>query len=145
MTRCAECGAAGLCAELFQVVLALDHSRQPPWGPLHGVTVACFLLQHPSRLPAADRARPLALLDTFLDGGLPAVERFTQGLRRANHAGALPKPGGPELGVAPTAFDVTIDDVAQDGTFPADGFADRVAAWAGATVSAWHAGGRPPS
>ncbi|MCE6997114.1 DUF5946 family protein [Saccharothrix sp. S26] len=143
MTRCSGCGAPDSCEELFHVVLALDHSRRPPWGPLHGVTVSCFLLQHPDRLPAHDRARPWATLHTYLDGGLAAVTRLTAGLRRANARRGLADvvarvPVAP-LGEAPTAFAVTIVDVAVDGTFPAEGFPDRVEAWAAATVTAWRA------
>ncbi|WP_433179299.1 DUF5946 family protein [Actinoallomurus sp. CA-150999] len=144
MTRCPECGAPvrpHSCEDLFNVVLALDHSRRPPWGPLHGVTAACFLLQHPSRLPAPHRARPWAILHTYLNDGLTAVTPLTERLRRANshqnrHV-ALPDIGAvaPALGPTPTAFSVTINDVAQDGTFPAVGFPNRVKAWAMATVA----------
>jgi catechol 2,3-dioxygenase-like lactoylglutathione lyase family enzyme len=31
------------------VLLALDHSRQEPWGSRHGVAFAAFALQHPAR------------------------------------------------------------------------------------------------
>ncbi|UQS23889.1 DUF5946 family protein [Amycolatopsis thermalba] len=142
MTPCAECGAPGKpCAELFHTVLALDHSRRPPWGPLHGVTVACFLLQHPSRLPERDRARVWQVLRTYLDEGATGLATLTARARRANShrnrraaaPGAPPPPPGP----APTSFSVTIADVAQDGTFPAAGFPERVRAWALATVTAW--------
>ncbi|MEV8441178.1 DUF5946 family protein [Actinosynnema sp. NPDC051121] len=150
MTRCPECGTPARprsCEELFHAVLALDHSRRPPWGPLHGVTVSCFLLQHPGRLTAHDRARPWAALHAYLDGGLAAATRLADGLRRANSHRA----GGPlsadvvaglpvaPLGPPPTAFAVTIADVAEDGTFPAAGFPERVHSWAAATVDAWRA------
>jgi len=189
VTRCPECGAPWppTCEELFHAVLALDHARRPPWGPLHAVTVACFLLQHPSRQPAADRARTWTILQTYLADGLPATTRLTEQARRANsHRRRKPAPEPPtaaesgatlarransrrgrppavesapespaaaESGVPittaetvpesapPTAFGVTIVDVAQDGTFPAAGFADRVTAWARATVSAWRSAG----
>ncbi|MEU4768459.1 DUF5946 family protein [Actinosynnema sp. NPDC023794] len=146
MTRCSECGAPDRphsCEELFHVVLALDHSRRAPWGPLHGVTVSCFLLQHPGRLPERDRPRPWATLHVYLDGGLTAVTRFAEAMRRANsrHGSGLGDvvagvPVAP-LGPTPRAFDVTIADVAADGTFPAAGFPERVEAWSAATVAAW--------
>jgi len=137
-SSCAECGAPS-CPELLDTVLALDHSRRPPWGPLHGVTVACYLLQHPSRLPAAHRARPLAVLRAFTTGGLDAATRLTERARRANsHRGPVPA-GDPEPppDLPPAEFEVTIADVAGDGTFPAAGFAERVTAWARATANAW--------
>lgn len=147
-TRCPECGAPDQphsCEELFHTVLALDHARRPPWGPLHGVTVSCFLLQHPSRLPTPRRARPWALLHLYLKEGLTAVTALTEGMRHANshrnRGDALPDiatevPDLP-LGPAPTCFSVTINDVAQGGTFPAAGFPERVRDWAWATVTGW--------
>ncbi|TQM78344.1 hypothetical protein FHX81_0607 [Saccharothrix saharensis] len=128
-------------------MLALDHARRPPWGPLHGVIVSCFLLQHPGRLRDGDRARPWATLHAYLDGGPAAATRLAGALRRANSHRAgdgviadvvAAVPVAP-LGPTPGAFAVTIGDVAVDGTFPAAGFADRVAAWAAATVAAWRA------
>lgn len=139
MTRCPECGALS-CEELFHTVLALDHSRRPPWGPLHGVTVACFLLQHPSRQPAADRARTWTILWTYVTEGLAATNRLTEQARRANshrNRGTQPPVADGPSGPPPAAFDVTIADVAMDGTFPAGGFPERVTAWAEATLTAW--------
>lgn len=137
-THCVECGAVS-CPDLFDTVLALDHSRRPPWGPLHGVTVACYLLQHPSRLPATHRARPLAVLRAYTTGGLDAATRLTEQARQANNHRARHTAEEPEPPPVPppAAFEVTIADVAGDGTFPAAGFADRVGAWARATLSAW--------
>ncbi|MFD5461877.1 DUF5946 family protein [Kitasatospora sp. NPDC127059] len=142
---CAECGARG-CAELFHGLLALDHSRAEPWGPLHGVSVSCFLLQHPGRLPGDGGAGARGLLRAYLAGGLPAVERLVGRARRANshrvtggagHPGPGPTPE-PEPPTAPRGgFAVTIEQVALDRTFPADGFADRVRDWAAATLAAW--------
>ncbi|MBD0691782.1 DUF5946 family protein [Streptomyces sp. CBMA123] len=138
---CGECGARG-CAGLFHGLLALDHSRAQPWGPLHGVSVSCFLLQHPGRLPGDGGAGARGLLRAYLDGGLPAVERLVGRTRRANShrvpgrppTGAAVRPGGE----APRGgFAVTIEEVAVDGTFPADGFPERVRAWAAATLAAW--------
>ncbi|MDA3630988.1 DUF5946 family protein [Saccharopolyspora sp. WRP15-2] len=128
-------------------MLALDHSRRAPWGPLHGVTVSCFLLQHPSRLPASERGRAWAILNTYVGEGLAATTRLTERARRANshrnHDAALPDSG---LGMSdpPAAFGVTIADVAQDGTFPAYGFSGRVTAWAEDIITAWRgaSGGR---
>lgn len=57
---------------------------------------------------------------------------------RAGRGFAVAEAGGetPVLADPPARFAVTIEDVAVDGTFPADGFADRVGAWAAATLSA---------
>ncbi|MDA0563559.1 DUF5946 family protein [Streptomonospora sp. S1-112] len=150
MARCPHCGAPARphsCEELFHAVLALDHARRPPWGPLHGVTVSCYLLQHSGQWPATERNRAWAVLTAYLDGGLDAAARITERARRANshrnRDAALPalNPGAsvPVAAAPPTSFDVTIADVARDGTFPAEGYADRVADWARATLTAWRA------
>ncbi|MFJ9777079.1 DUF5946 family protein [Kitasatospora sp. NPDC101157] len=162
---CGECGARG-CEELFYGLLALDHSRAEPWGPLHGVSVSCFLLQHPGRLPGDGGAAARALLRAYLDGGLPAVERLIGRARAANShrmaggaaahwtaasraapngaaPGAVSRPSAVPAGrEAPRGgFAVTIEQVAQGGAFPAAGFPGRVRDWAAATLEAWGAHG----
>ncbi|MFI5521023.1 DUF5946 family protein [Streptomyces platensis] len=147
METCAECGAPmdpRSCDELFQILLALDHARQAPWGPLHGVSVACFLLQHPSRLPADDGARAWALLHAYLEGGLDEVNQLVGRARRGNShrvqgrpAPAAPDAARPRRDTPHSPFPVTIHDVAVDGSFPATEFTERVKAWAAATVDAW--------
>ncbi|MDH6228450.1 DUF5946 family protein [Streptomyces sp. MJP52] len=146
MESCAECGApAGprSCGELFDVLLALDHSRRAPWGPLHGVSVSCFLLQHPSRLPD-DGATAREILHAYLEGGLDEVNRLVGRARRGNshRVRGRPSPGVrdpalPHRDAPRSRFSVTVHDVAVDGTFPSPDFTDRVKAWAAATVDAW--------
>ncbi|MGW3042180.1 DUF5946 family protein [Kitasatospora sp. NPDC001159] len=137
---CGECGARG-CEGLFHALLALDHARKEPWGPLHGVSVSCFLLQHPSRLPADNGARAREFLRAHLDGGLAEVDRLVERARGANSHRV--KERAPEVVrearvEAPRGgYAVTIAEVAVDGTFPAEGFPERVRAWAAATVEAW--------
>ncbi|MFD3564095.1 DUF5946 family protein [Streptomyces sp. NPDC058686] len=150
MEPCPECGAPidpRSCDELFHALLALDHSRQAPWGPLHGVSVSCFLLQHPSRLPAGDGATAWALLRAYLEGGLDEVNQLVGHARRGNshRVKGEPSPVGPDAALphrdAPRSrFSVTIQDVAVDGTFPSSEFTQRVKAWAAATVDAWSCG-----
>lgn len=151
MQRCPECGASvspRSCDDLFQELLALDHSRQAPWGPLHGIAVACFFLQHSSRQPEA--ARPLfwALLHAYLRGGLAAAAPMTKRVRQLNshrHGGRAPQagdyPGAPPFPdtESPRNYGTTIADVALDGAFPAAGHEERVRSWAADTISAWQA------
>ncbi|MEU9487444.1 DUF5946 family protein [Streptomyces sp. Je 1-4] len=147
MESCAECGVSvgpRSCGDLFHALLALDHERQAPWGPLHGVSVSCFLFQHPSRLPADGGAMAWALLHTYLEGGLSEVNRLVGRARRGNSHRVTGMPSRvaceaalPQRDAPPPRFSVTIEDVAVDGTFPAEEFTERVRAWAAATVDAW--------
>lgn len=109
---CADCGdppSGPTCQELFETLLALDHSRQVPWGQLHGEAVACYFLQHPRAERAPRDVDPLrAMLQRFLE---------------STDARLLPD-------------DVcTIRDLAVDGSFPADGYRDRLAGWAASLLS----------
>jgi hypothetical protein len=141
IVRCRECGgdaAAAPCAELFLRLLALDHSRAQPWGGLHAVNVACYFLQHPSLLARPQLDAQWAVVMLFLDDGLDALAARTAAAVRRNshrHGGRHVEASG---GRAPD-FAVTITDVAVDGTFPAEGFPQRVGRWAAATRSGWAA------
>lgn len=148
MERCAECGSlagASGCGELFERLLALDYSQRPPWGPLHAVVVACFYLQHPQRSPGPHAGSVRwTIVQQHLAGGLPAVAAFTSRARQMNshrRSGSREPPVLHEVDLPgappPRAYDTTIADVAVDGTFPARGHEERVAAWAAATVTAW--------
>lgn len=95
------------CGELFDRLLALDHSRRQPWGPLHGQAVACYFLQHPHAPRAPRESAPLwAFLESFA--------------------------AGPEADASP--WPMTIHDVAVDGTFPALGYSERLRRWARSVV-----------
>jgi hypothetical protein len=147
--RCAECGGAvspGSCDGLFQELLALDHSRRVPWGPLHPVAVACFFMQHPSRVPAEARSVYWALLHAYLRDGLAAVGPMAERVRELNShrrggraPGAGDYPGAPPFPEAgpPGGFASTIADVAGGGGFPAGGHEERVRRWAADTVASW--------
>lgn len=141
MNACPECGAAGEspCEELFHRLLALDHSRREPWGPLHGVAVACYHLQHPDSLPGGAHDFTLRLLRAHVESGPEAARKLTEGARRANshrnrqseHAAGAPRKG------APSGFAFTIAEASGGGHFPVEGHPERVRAWAEATLSAW--------
>jgi hypothetical protein len=140
MAEQCECGATDsmVCAERFRLLLALDHSREAPWGPLHGLAVACYRLQHPSALSPGEPAVLLRMVDAYRREGLPGFERIAQDRRRANsRRGHGVQPPGDEPVGAPGAFTFTIDDLAVDGTFPAEGYSTRVQAWAESTALAW--------
>lgn len=142
--RCPECSgtwALGTCSDLFLRLLALDHSRRQPWGAYHGVSVATYLLQHPSLSAPALLPGQWSLLNVFVDDGIAAVQAFAAA-RVARNRGRSPQPGEPPpVGVdfdrPPVAFPVTISDVSADGSFPAAGFEGRAASWARATVAGW--------
>jgi hypothetical protein len=113
-SRCEDCGAPATdvtCSELFERLLALDHSRRQPWGELHGQSVACYFLQHPNaRRAPRDRTALYEFLEGFVaDGGWSGNR-------------------------AP----LTIHDVALDGTFPAAGHRERIQRWATSVLASHH-------
>lgn len=129
--------------ELFHRLLALDHSRQPPWGPLHGVAVACYLLQQ-ADAPVAEDDYNLETLRVFLAGGQPALtalaeQRTRRNSHRAGSNSPFPPSSGQLLRGPPPSFATTITDVALNGTFPAPGYEQRVRQWAAHTLQAWTA------
>ncbi|WP_156251172.1 DUF5946 family protein [Pseudactinotalea terrae] len=132
---CVQCGASGrlgTCDELFHALLALDHQRLQPWGRYHGLNVACFGLQHPSGITAKVLDGQLAMLTAFLVGGLDAVNAREAEQVRANRRGGLMRADAAAV-VPPSSAPVvlvTIEDVAVDGTFPAEGYQQRMHAWA---------------
>jgi hypothetical protein len=138
LSTCPECGARGRfasCAELFGRLLALDHERRQPWGAFHSVNVACYLVQHPSQTSPAARAGQWQIVTTFVADGLDAVHQLTAERVRQNRRGT---PRWSE-GKAPEGHrsgGVTIEDVAVDGTFPADGYEQRMRLWAESIVAA---------
>jgi hypothetical protein len=130
--ECAECGATGRfggCAQLFQVLLAMDHQRLQPFGAFHGLNVACYLLQHPSQAKDGVDAEHVELVATFLEGGLASAQRRVRERVRLNRQQQLPASlrAVPPRVHRPTS---TIEDLSVDGTFPAEGYAERMERWA---------------
>ena len=103
---CDECGAPTnevTCAELFDRLLALDHSRRQPWGSLHGEAVACYFAQHTNAPRAPRDVAPL----------MARLEAFVADEERRE-----------------CTQTTTIHDVAVDGSFPAAGYQERLEQWA---------------
>jgi hypothetical protein len=143
MRRCPDCGATYApeepdCAGRFDTLLALDHSRQEPWGPRHALAVAAYSLQHPSSWPREALERSWLILYQVLVRGADCV-RVTAALRR--RPDTRPEEWDvPLLPVAPVtrSFATTIRDL---GDFPATEYPDQVEAWCRAALSGW--GGHP--
>jgi hypothetical protein len=130
---CPHCGASGRfgsCADLFGALLALDHERRQPWGRFHSLNVACYLLQHPAEASESVLAGQWQIVRTFLDGGLDAVEELTRARVRSNRDARPPAPPTPAPKAPDRHPEVTIEDVAVDGTFPAEGYEARMRRWA---------------
>ncbi|EID55135.1 DUF5946 family protein [Saccharomonospora xinjiangensis] len=130
-TACADCGASGrfgTCGELFRVLLALDHERRQPWAAFHSVNVACYLVQHRSQTQAHALAGQWQIVTTFVADGLDAVHQLTADRVRQNRRGARPWLAGDPP--PPLTATVTIEDVSVDGTFPAEGYEQRMRRWA---------------
>ena len=139
---CDQCGARyespdDSCRHRFEALLALDHSRQEPWGSRHGSAFAAFTLQHP-----AGQAREvlercwLLLYRIWVAGDDPLA--VTQALRQAQGGAPLylsAPPLPPDAG-QPRSFPVTIGDL---GDFGAQAYPRLLEAWCRATLEAWGA------
>jgi hypothetical protein len=137
---CEQCGAplgepAVTCDERFATLLALDHSRQEPWGSRHGLAFAAYTLQHGAGQPAHVLERCwLMLCRVHVAGDEPM--RVARGLRA--HGGRAPQdwaaPPFPKRAALPSAFGTTIVDL---GEFAPDDYATRLDAWCRATLIGW--------
>lgn len=140
--RCDECGgrtAIRTCQEHFHALLALDFDWTSATAAYHTLNVACFALQHPSEYAISGATAQIRFLVTFLDRGLGAVhlEAAAAVARNSHRSHRAPHPTVAESPVpepASSPFAVTIEDVAVDGSFPADGYPDRMRRWAAATL-----------
>lgn len=128
-------GRFGSCEDLFHVLLALDHQRLAPWGPHHGVNVACYYLQHPSAAPHNTADGQWAMIEAYGTGGLEAVNQIQSRRVAENRHGlfkphdAMPAPAR----IHPPSF--TIEDLSVDGSFPAEGYERRMNRWVSSVIS----------
>ena len=141
MSNCEQCGAPGgraECGRLFDALLVLEFRWEQPWGPLHGLTVATFSLQHPvdEMWSATSLAGAWASLDVFVHHGLGAADyRWRQVV--AGRQGMAPTAETAALGPPAPPYPMTIVDVAgPDGSFPTEGHLARVTEWATSTYHA---------
>lgn len=140
--HCDECGAryadaTDSCADRFALLLALDHSREEPWGSRHGLAFAVFALQHPRRFPAATRERSHELLRRVFEQG-ESLEHVVRDLRRR---GAHPGAADAAPPAAAPPFPTTIADL---GAFEAGEYAQRLERWCRDTLTHLRGGARAP-
>lgn len=136
---CPECCAIyaafdDSCASRFDTLLALDHSREEPWGSRHGQAFAAYALQHPvTHAASLDRAWS-ALHQIYVAGMAP--ERVFGALVAAR--GGMPTGWSvPARAARPVgAPAVTIADL---GGFDAATYAARLDDWCRAALAAWGA------
>lgn len=133
---CPECGAEqrfGTCHELFLALLAHDYEQRRPYADWHTLNVAGYLLQHPSMTRPRVLAGQWEVAQRFARDGLVGVHAIIEGaVRRNSHRTATAlsaEPVQPEAPVARRRPHVTIENVSVDGTFPAEGFAERMRQW----------------
>jgi hypothetical protein len=135
---CEQCGAtlgAASCGERFAELLALDHSRQEPWGSRHGLAFAAFTLQHPAGQSPATLERCWSMLFRVYVIG----EHRTQVATAMRRYGTTSPEGAyiPPLSTMPDgahSFSFTLADM---DTFPAERYAADLDAWCLATIDAW--------
>ena len=132
--HCAQCGAeyeneSDSCSVRFHRLLALDHSRQEPWGSRHGQAFAAFALQHPTTYASSLEHAWLALYRIYVLGNTPA--RVFAALRARRSLGdetpRLPR----QRAELPTVTIAHLED------FAADTYPERLDDWCRASLAAW--------
>jgi len=140
--QCSECGAqfedpADSCVSRFEGLLALDHSRQEPWGSRHGQAFAAFALEHPIRHAVSLDAAWTGLYRVYVFRQ-SALHVFTS-IRKLGPLGA--RDGVPPRPARPLARpSITIADLED---FAAETYATRLDAWCRSALAAWGARSEP--
>lgn len=138
---CAQCGAvlaSGItCADRFDALLALDHSRQQPWGSRHGLAFCVYTLQHPDGHTPSEIYRYWSFLQrVYTYGSSPgdvAQQIRAVGGKTPEFWDVAPLRGAVD---PPREFAVTIADL---GDFEAETYAGKLDDWCRATIAAWDA------
>ena len=134
---CPQCGARyqyadDSCQQRFSQLLALDHSRQEPWGSRHGSAFAVYTLQHPAGQDRPMLERCWLLLHRIWMAGDDA-QMVARSLRRANQGGPLylnATPLPPDAS-QPRVFPITIADM---GDFERESYPRLLEDWCRATL-----------
>src|SRR5688572_22777288 len=143
---CPQCGASydnarDSCAERFAALLALDHSREEPWGSRHGSSFSACTLQHPEGQSRNSLERCWTLLyRIWILGDDP--QYVARALRDAEdgRAPTWTVPPLPGDAASPRRPSVTIADL---GAFEAAQFPRELEAWCRATLEAFGHNSRP--
>lgn len=136
---CPQCGAVYQtdeenCAQRFSALLALDHSRQEPWGSRHGSAFSAYTLQHPVGQSVAVLERCWTMLQRiWVAGDDPQFVART--LRAVENGRPHPwtVPPLPTDAARPRRPRVTIASL---GDFDAAGYPGQLEAWCRATLEA---------
>ena len=132
--RCTQCGAEyekenDSCSARFDRLLALDHSRQEPWGSRHGQAFAAFALQHPETYPSSVDHAWQALHRIYVRGEAPTyVFAALRGRGRTDHE----TPRRPDR-----PLELPSVTIAYLADFAADTYPERLDAWCRASLAAW--------
>ena len=136
---CPQCGASyedaeDSCAQRFSALLALDHSRQEPWGSRHGSAFAAYTLQHPMGQSRELLERCWTILQRiWVSGDNPQfVVRTLRGAENGRpHPWTVPSLTADAA--SPRRPRVTIADL---GEFAAAGYPGQLEDWCRATLDA---------
>lgn len=136
---CPECGAVyadpgDSCAARFDALLALDHSRQEPWGSRHGQAFAAFALQHPMAYASSLDHAWAALHRIYVAGEKPATVFRALVAGRGIAPPAWRTPPRPAQRIGVSAITIAHLDDFTEATYP-----ERLEAWCRASLAAWGA------
>jgi hypothetical protein len=120
----------GTCRDNFHALLAIEAQVPDAAGALpHFYAVACYVIQHPESMgyTAGALADLRAGLGEALDGRVEIPQLRAHAQQTASAGSIMRKPGDAVVRWPVERWPMTVADVCAGG---ADGYAERVAAWA---------------
>lgn len=136
-STCAECGAPWTaednCEEQFHRFLVLEFT-DPDYGAVHHLTVAAYMLQHPSRLSLKGWQAIRELLGQFVEDGVSPAEVRTRRQKSVDNRHRLWSfKKGPRLQL-PSAFAWTQTILSIDDATAAQ-YRENIEQWARQTLA----------
>jgi hypothetical protein len=109
--------------------LALDHSRQEPWGSRHGQAFAAFALQHPTTYASSLDQAWRALYRIYIAGDAPEHVFAALRARRSFDADTPQRPAH--------RVEMPTLTIAHLADFAGDTYPQRLDAWCRASLASW--------
>jgi hypothetical protein len=99
------------------------------------VNVACYYLQHPSSAPVDSADVHWAFVEAYRSGGPAAVNQLERRRVARNRPARLDSDEAPRAPDRTRRPHYTIEDLSVDGSFPAEGYEQRMNEWVASVLS----------